>query len=130
MGRDRGELRKRFGARMKNASWQPAAQRSGDRSASAERAVHAAELESIRKMAYADAFALDLAMDSPDHVLPQLHNVAVGHAGNVVGHGARQALGGNLRLVVFGHQPGRPSGGEELDHHSSRARAPAPGREL
>jgi len=37
--------------------------------ASAERAVHAAELRIDRKIAYADAFALDLAMDSPDHVL-------------------------------------------------------------
>ena len=37
--------------------------------ASSERAVHAAELRIDRKIAYADAFALDLAMDSPDHVL-------------------------------------------------------------
>ena len=38
-------------------------------SASAERAVHAATLRVDRKLPYADAFALDLAMDSPDHVL-------------------------------------------------------------
>lgn len=37
--------------------------------ASAERAVHAAELRIDRKIAYADAFALDLAMESSDHVL-------------------------------------------------------------
>jgi predicted nucleic acid-binding protein len=37
--------------------------------ASAERAVRAAELRIDRKLAYADAFALDLAMDSVDHVL-------------------------------------------------------------
>jgi predicted nucleic acid-binding protein len=34
-----------------------------------ERAVHAAEIKHDRKLPYADAFALDLAMDSPDHVL-------------------------------------------------------------
>jgi len=37
--------------------------------ATAERAVRAAALRMDHKMAYADAFALDLAMDSPDHVL-------------------------------------------------------------
>jgi predicted nucleic acid-binding protein len=37
--------------------------------ASAERAVRAAELRIDRKISYADAFALELAMDSPDHVL-------------------------------------------------------------
>jgi len=34
-----------------------------------ERAVHAAELRVDHKLAYADCFALELAMDSPDHVL-------------------------------------------------------------
>jgi predicted nucleic acid-binding protein len=38
-------------------------------SASGERAVHAVELRFNRNIAYADAFALDLAMDSADHVL-------------------------------------------------------------
>ena len=38
-------------------------------SASAERALHAAALRVDRKLPYADAFALDLAMDSPDHLL-------------------------------------------------------------
>jgi len=38
-------------------------------SATADRAVHAAALKVDRNIAYADAFALDLAMDSPDHVL-------------------------------------------------------------
>lgn len=37
--------------------------------ASAERAVRAAELRIDRKIAYADAFAVELALDSPDHVL-------------------------------------------------------------
>ncbi len=37
--------------------------------ATAERAVHAAELKVDHSLGYADAFALDLAMDSPDHVL-------------------------------------------------------------
>jgi predicted nucleic acid-binding protein len=37
--------------------------------ATAERAEHAAELRVDRKLPYADAFALDLAMDSADHVL-------------------------------------------------------------
>jgi ribonuclease VapC len=38
-------------------------------SATADRAVHAADLKVDRNIAYADAFALELAMDSPDHVL-------------------------------------------------------------
>jgi predicted nucleic acid-binding protein len=37
--------------------------------ASAERAVRAAELRIDRKIAYADAFTVELALDSPDHVL-------------------------------------------------------------
>lgn len=37
--------------------------------ASGERAVRAAGLRVDRKIAYADAFALDLAMDSPEHIL-------------------------------------------------------------
>jgi predicted nucleic acid-binding protein len=38
-------------------------------SASGERAVRAANLKVDRKIGYTDAFALDLAMDSPDHLL-------------------------------------------------------------
>jgi predicted nucleic acid-binding protein len=38
-------------------------------SATGERAVHAAEIRADRKIAYADAFAIDLAMDSTDHIL-------------------------------------------------------------
>ncbi len=38
-------------------------------SATADRAVHAAALKVDRNIAYADAFAVDLAMDSPGHVL-------------------------------------------------------------
>lgn len=37
--------------------------------ASAERAMRAAELRVDHGIAYADAFALELAMDSPDHLL-------------------------------------------------------------
>jgi predicted nucleic acid-binding protein len=37
--------------------------------ASSDRAVRAAALKVDRKIAYADAFAVDLAMDSSDHVL-------------------------------------------------------------
>lgn len=37
--------------------------------ASAERALHAAALRVDRKIPYADAFGLDLAMDSAEHVL-------------------------------------------------------------
>lgn len=37
--------------------------------ASAARAVHAADLRVNHKISFADAFAVDLAMDSPDHVL-------------------------------------------------------------
>ena len=37
--------------------------------ADAERAVHAAEIKEDRKLAYADAFAVELAMDSPEHLL-------------------------------------------------------------
>jgi predicted nucleic acid-binding protein len=38
-------------------------------SATAGRAVRAAEIKVDCKLAYADAFAIELAMDSPDHVL-------------------------------------------------------------
>ena len=38
-------------------------------SATADRAVHAAALKVDRNIAYADGFAVDLAMDSPGHVL-------------------------------------------------------------
>jgi predicted nucleic acid-binding protein len=38
-------------------------------SANAERAVHAAMLRVDRKIPYADAFGLNLAMDSPEHIL-------------------------------------------------------------
>jgi hypothetical protein len=37
--------------------------------ATAERAVRAASLKVDRNLAYADGFAIDLAMESPDHVL-------------------------------------------------------------
>lgn len=38
-------------------------------SADSDRAVHAAFLRADRKIAYADGFAIDLAMDSPDRLL-------------------------------------------------------------
>ena len=37
---------------------------------------------------------------------PKLLDVAVGHAGDVVGDGAGQALGGDLRLVIGGSRLG------------------------
>jgi len=37
--------------------------------ATADHAVHAAQLKVDRNLAYADGFALDLAMESPDHLL-------------------------------------------------------------
>jgi PIN domain nuclease of toxin-antitoxin system len=36
---------------------------------SADRAVHAADLKADRNIGYADSFAVDLAMDSPHHIL-------------------------------------------------------------
>jgi predicted nucleic acid-binding protein len=38
-------------------------------SATADRAAHAAEIKVERKLSYADAFAVELAMDSADHIL-------------------------------------------------------------
>jgi predicted nucleic acid-binding protein len=65
-----GKLRKRFGKtdeiRLLNSLLPNEATVV---SATADRAVHAAALKVERNIAYADAFALDLAMDSPDHVL-------------------------------------------------------------
>lgn len=37
--------------------------------ATGDRAIHAAEIKEDRKLPYADAFAIELAMDSADHVL-------------------------------------------------------------
>jgi len=65
-----GELRKRLGAaggRRPLESLMPFELNVVP--ASAERAVHAAELRVDRKIPYADAFGLDLAMDSPEHIL-------------------------------------------------------------
>ena len=39
-------------------------------------------------------------------MLPELLDIVVGHAGNVVRDGAREALGGDLCLVVSGHEAG------------------------
>jgi PIN domain nuclease of toxin-antitoxin system len=65
-----GNLRKRFGASAQKRILEGLTQLApGIVPASADRAVRAAELRIDRKLAYADAFALDLAMDSPDHVL-------------------------------------------------------------
>lgn len=65
-----GNLRKRLGASQETSilsSLLPS--ESEIVPASAERAVRAAELRVDRKISYADAFALNLATDSPDHVL-------------------------------------------------------------
>ena len=64
-----GNLRKRFGPQEEErilSSLLPSEAEIVP--ASGERAVHAAELRVDHKMAYADAFALDLTMDSPDRV--------------------------------------------------------------
>ena len=65
-----GNLRKRFGASAQQRILERLVQLELEIvPASAERAVRAAELRVDRNIAYADAFALDLAMDSADHVL-------------------------------------------------------------
>ena len=65
-----GNLRKRFGAtgevRIMNSLLPSEAKVVP---ASAERAIHAADIKVDRNIAYADAFAVYLAMDSPGHVL-------------------------------------------------------------
>lgn len=65
-----GRLRKRFGEpdeiRLLNSLLPSEATVV---SATADRAAHAAALKVDRNIAYADAFAVDLAMDSPSHVL-------------------------------------------------------------
>lgn len=65
-----GVQRKRFGA----AEQERTLQRLGLLGlrivpATGERAVRAAEIKVDRKLSYADAFAIDLAMDSPEHIL-------------------------------------------------------------
>ena len=65
-----GKLRKRLGAGNENhalASILP--EEAMVIPATAERAVRAASLKVDRNLAYADGFAVDLAMESPDHVL-------------------------------------------------------------
>jgi predicted nucleic acid-binding protein len=65
-----GELRKRLGARDGRRVLESLLPFELDVvSASAGRAVHAAALRVDRKIPYADAFGLDLAMDSADHIL-------------------------------------------------------------
>jgi predicted nucleic acid-binding protein len=65
-----GGQRKRFGAQEQKRTLQSLLQIDIKIiSATAERAVRAAEIKVDRKLAYADAFAIELAMDSPDHVL-------------------------------------------------------------
>lgn len=65
-----GNLRKRFGASAQKRILERLVLLEIEIvPASAERAVRAAELRVDRKLAYADAFALDLAMESHDHVL-------------------------------------------------------------
>ena len=65
-----GVQRKRFGEQQQKRTLQSLLQIDIKViSATAERAVRAAEIKVDRKLAYADAFAIELAMDSPDHVL-------------------------------------------------------------
>jgi len=65
-----GKLRKRFGASDEIrilSSLLPSEARIIP--VSADRAVHAADLKVDRNIAYADSFAIDLAMDSREHIL-------------------------------------------------------------
>ncbi len=65
-----GNLRKRFGEALQTSilsTLLPA--EAMIVAATAERAVSAAAIKVDRNLAYADAFAAELAMDSPDHVL-------------------------------------------------------------
>jgi predicted nucleic acid-binding protein len=65
-----GRVRKRLGAAGQEFALETLAEFSPRIvPATGERAVHAAEIKQDRKLPYADAFALDLAMDSPDHML-------------------------------------------------------------
>lgn len=65
-----GNLRKRFGAAVQAQTMESLNQLLPEIvPATAERAVHAAALKVERNISYADAFALELAMDSPDHLL-------------------------------------------------------------
>jgi len=65
-----GKLRRRLGVSAQKRILQSITQlESSIISATADRAVRAAELKVDRKIAYADAFAIELAMDSHDHVL-------------------------------------------------------------
>lgn len=65
-----GNLRKRFGASRESILMTNLLHSEAEiEPASAERAVRAAGLKVDRKISYADAIALELAMDSSDHVL-------------------------------------------------------------
>ncbi len=65
-----GNLRKRLGAdREKSITSSLLPSEVNILPATGDRAVRAAALKVDRKVAYADAFAVDLAMDSPSHVL-------------------------------------------------------------
>ena len=65
-----GNMRKRFGESIEASILSTLLPSEANIvSATADRAVHAANLKADRKISYADAFALDLASDSPDHVL-------------------------------------------------------------
>ena len=65
-----GNLRSRLGPRQESRILSSLLPREAEIiPASAERAAHAAELRIDHKISYADAFAFQLALDSPDHVL-------------------------------------------------------------
>jgi predicted nucleic acid-binding protein len=65
-----GSVRKRAGVAEQNRAMQKLGELQPRIAAATDhRAVRAAELKVDRKISYADAFALELAMQSPDHVL-------------------------------------------------------------
>lgn len=64
-----GNVRRRFGAAQQVRVLSRLPSEVEVVPATAQRAVSAAELRVDRKIAYADAFALELAMQSPEHVL-------------------------------------------------------------
>jgi PIN domain nuclease of toxin-antitoxin system len=64
-----GKLRSHHGAQQQHRVLSSLPSEIDIVAATAEHAVRAAELRVDRKIAYADAFALDVAMQSPEHIL-------------------------------------------------------------
>ena len=70
LGEVAGNIRKRFGAAREGQFLaSPTLAEMEIVAATRDRAVRAAELKIDRKISYADAFAVDLALESPEHVL-------------------------------------------------------------